>query len=117
ADLTDDGAGPSAGSRAADGEGQTQASATGAAGPPGPAGAGLAGLAERAARLGGTLRAGAGERGGFRLRVSVPLVAPQFHDRDGPLAATDGDPPGSHAAGSAGRAVPAAPATPGQVPP
>ncbi|HEX7265984.1 MAG TPA: hypothetical protein VF256_01005, partial [Streptosporangiaceae bacterium] len=83
----------------------------------GPAGAGLAGLAERAARLGGTLRAGAGERGGFRLRVSVPLPAPQTHDRDGPLAATDGDPPGSHAAGPAGRAVPAAPATPGQVPP
>ena len=117
ADLTDDGAGPPAGSLAADGEGQTPAFAAGADGPPGPAGSGLAGLAERAARLGGTLRAGAGERGGFRLRVSVPLPAPQFHDPDGPLAATDGDPPGSHAAGPAGRAVPAAPASPGQVPP
>jgi two-component system, NarL family, sensor histidine kinase DesK len=40
------------------------------------AGSGLAGLAERAARLGGTLSAGAGERGGFWLRVSVPLGAP-----------------------------------------
>jgi hypothetical protein len=37
---------------------------------------GLAGLAERAARLGGTLSAGAGENGGFRLRVSVPLAGP-----------------------------------------
>src|SRR5205814_8115779 len=104
ADLTDDGAGPAA-------------SATGAAGLPGPTGAGLAGLAERAARLGGTLRAGAGERGGFRLRISVPLPAPQVHDLDGPPAAADGDPPGSSAAGLAGPAAPAAPATPGQVPP
>jgi two-component system, NarL family, sensor histidine kinase DesK len=39
-------------------------------------GSGLAGLAERAARLGGTLSAGAGEHGGFRLRVSVPLAGP-----------------------------------------
>jgi hypothetical protein len=39
-------------------------------------GSGLAGLAERAARLGGTLSAGAGERGGFWLRVSVPLAGP-----------------------------------------
>jgi hypothetical protein len=47
---------------------------------PGPtapvAGSGLAGLAERAARLGGTLSAGAGERGGFWLRVSAPLAGP-----------------------------------------
>ncbi|HET7243783.1 MAG TPA: hypothetical protein VFJ07_03040, partial [Streptosporangiaceae bacterium] len=35
---------------------------------------GLAGLAERAARLGGTQSAGAGENGGFWLRVSVPLT-------------------------------------------
>ena len=43
--------------------------------PPDPApGCGLAGLTERAARLGGTLLAGAGEQGGFRLRVSVPLA-------------------------------------------
>jgi two-component system sensor histidine kinase DesK len=40
------------------------------------AGSGLAGLAERAAHLGGTLSAGAGERGGFWLRVSVPLAGP-----------------------------------------
>jgi two-component system sensor histidine kinase DesK len=40
------------------------------------AGSGLAGLAERAARLAGTLSAGAGEHGGFRLRVSVPLAGP-----------------------------------------
>jgi two-component system sensor histidine kinase DesK len=40
------------------------------------AGSGLAGLAERAARLGGTLSAGAGEHGGFWLRVSVPLAGP-----------------------------------------
>jgi two-component system, NarL family, sensor histidine kinase DesK len=39
-------------------------------------GSGLAGLAERAARIGGTLAAGAGERGGFWLRVSVPLPGP-----------------------------------------
>jgi two-component system sensor histidine kinase DesK len=52
----------------------------GAGGGPRPAapvaGSGLAGLAERAARLGGTLSAGAGERGGFWLRVSVPLAGP-----------------------------------------
>jgi len=40
------------------------------------AGSGLAGLAERAARLGGTLSAGAGTGGGFWLRVSVPLTGP-----------------------------------------
>jgi two-component system, NarL family, sensor histidine kinase DesK len=40
------------------------------------AGSGLAGLAERAARLGGTLSAGAGQDGGFWLRVSVPLTGP-----------------------------------------
>jgi two-component system, NarL family, sensor histidine kinase DesK len=64
AELCDDGAGPAAGAAMAGGEG-------------GPGGSGLAGLTERAARLDGTLRAGAGERGGFRLRVSVPLAAPQ----------------------------------------
>jgi two-component system, NarL family, sensor histidine kinase DesK len=41
------------------------------------AGSGLAGLAERAARLGGTLSAGAGRDGGYRLRVSVPLTSAQ----------------------------------------
>jgi len=39
------------------------------------AGSGLAGLAERAARLGGSLSAGASQDGGFRLRVSVPLTS------------------------------------------
>jgi two-component system, NarL family, sensor histidine kinase DesK len=56
--LSDDGAGPGGNALA------------------GLAGSGLAGLAERAARLGGTLAAGAGVRGGFRLRVSVPLTGP-----------------------------------------
>jgi two-component system sensor histidine kinase DesK len=101
ADLTDDGAGP-------------PASATGATAPPGPAGAGLAGLAERSARLGGTLRAGAGERGGFRLRVSVPLPAHRLDDLDARPAATDGDPPGPSAAGLAGPAAGTAPVAPGQ---
>jgi two-component system sensor histidine kinase DesK len=35
-------------------------------------GNGLSGLAERAAALGGTLTAGPGDTGGFRLRVEVP---------------------------------------------
>jgi two-component system, NarL family, sensor histidine kinase DesK len=48
----------------------------------GPVGSGLAGLAERAARLGGTLSAGAGEHAGFWLRVSVPLAAPPNADSD-----------------------------------
>ena len=95
--LSDDGAGPGKGSipgmvsgtgpgtvAAAKGAaGEATALGAGAAGPDGTgegprlaapvAGSGLAGLAERAARLGGTLSAGAGERGGFWLRVSVPL--------------------------------------------
>jgi two-component system sensor histidine kinase DesK len=52
--------------------------ATGAQAHPGAApaaGSGLAGLAERAARLGGSLSAGARPDGGFRLRVSVPLTS------------------------------------------
>jgi signal transduction histidine kinase len=74
--VSDDGAGP---------RGTAVPALTGAAGAPagaaaqagdGAAGSGLAGLAERAARLGGTLSAGAGERGGFWLRVSVPLTGP-----------------------------------------
>ncbi len=69
AELTDDGAGPPAGrgTPAADG-------GTGPAGATGAAGSGLAGLAERAGRLGGTLLAGAGRHGGFRVRVIVPLT-------------------------------------------
>ena len=117
ADLTDDGAGPPAG--AAAGEGVAPASATGPGGPAwpaGPAGAGLAGLAERAARLGGSLQAGVGERGGFRLRVSVPLPAHQPDDLEAPPAATAEDPPVSSAAGPTARAGPAAPAAPAAPP-
>jgi two-component system sensor histidine kinase DesK len=52
-------------------------SAVAAAACPGPVpGSGLAGLAERAARLGGTMQAGPGAQGGFRLQVSVPLTGP-----------------------------------------
>jgi two-component system sensor histidine kinase DesK len=50
---------------------------------PGPVpGSGLAGLAERAARLGGTMQAGPGAQGGFRLQVSVPLAATAPGGRD-----------------------------------
>jgi two-component system sensor histidine kinase DesK len=76
AKLSDDGAGPRGkglgaiadaigGGSAADGAGLAGSGVTGS---------GLAGLAERAARLGGSLSAGAGEDGGFWLRVSVPLT-------------------------------------------
>jgi two-component system sensor histidine kinase DesK len=61
------GEGP-AGSGAAAGDGGGPAAGFGLAG------SGLAGLAERAARLGGSLSAGAGEGGGFWLRVNVPLT-------------------------------------------
>ncbi len=88
-------AGAMAGGRAADGGGGTAARRDGAAGGDGTlrgdgtgwgaagsgtaadgasTGSGLAGLAERTARLGGTLSAGAGEDGGFWLRVTVPLA-------------------------------------------
>ena len=87
AKLSDDGAGPrgkglhaiadaiggnvpaGGGAAAGDGGGRPTAGF-------GLAGSGLAGLAERAARLGGSLSAGAGEEGGFWLRVSVPLTGP-----------------------------------------
>ena len=90
--LSDDGAGPRgkglraiagaiAGGKAADGNSKAAGSAgaeegTGnsTAADAGNPGSGLAGLAERAARLGGALAAGAGEDGGFWLRVSVPLT-------------------------------------------
>ncbi|HET7568345.1 MAG TPA: sensor histidine kinase [Gaiellaceae bacterium] len=42
---------------------------------PGRAGSGLAGLAERAARVRGSLEAGARPEGGFRLRLTVPVAA------------------------------------------
>jgi two-component system, NarL family, sensor histidine kinase DesK len=90
--LSDDGAGPRGkglraiagaieGGKAADGNrapggpaGGDGAAGGGAPADAGHTGSGLAGLAERAARLGGVLSAGAGEDGGFWLRVSVPLA-------------------------------------------
>jgi len=93
--LSDDGAGPRGkglraiagaikGGKAADGnrggggpaggDGGGAAAGGGAPADAGHTGSGLAGLAERAARLGGALSAGAGEDGGFWLRVSVPLT-------------------------------------------
>jgi two-component system, NarL family, sensor histidine kinase DesK len=91
AELTDDGAGPPAG-RGTFAGGQ----AGGPAAAAGPAGSGLAGLAERAARLGGTLQAGAGARGGFRVRVTVPLTAagPPDQQRNPATAAAPGTAPG-----------------------
>jgi two-component system, NarL family, sensor histidine kinase DesK len=47
----------------------------GEGGTAGTAGSGLAGLAERAARVRGSLEAGARPEGGFRLRLTVPLAA------------------------------------------
>jgi two-component system, NarL family, sensor histidine kinase DesK len=47
----------------------------GAGAVPGPLGSGLRGLAERAERVRGRLEAGVGPRGGFRLRLTVPLRA------------------------------------------
>jgi two-component system sensor histidine kinase DesK len=72
AELTDDGAGPPAGHGAPDGSSEPAAAT-------GTAGTGLAGLAERAGRLGGTLLAGAGGHGGFRVRVTVPLTTAGPH--------------------------------------
>jgi two-component system sensor histidine kinase DesK len=75
AELTDDGAGPPAGHG-------TPAAGVGISEPAaaiGAAGTGLAGLAERAGRLGGTLLAGADARGGFRVRVTVPLTTAGPH--------------------------------------
>ena len=79
--AADGGGGTARGDGAAGGDGTLQGDGTGwgAAGS-GTAvggastGSGLAGLAERTARLGGTLSAGAGEDGGFWLRVTVPLA-------------------------------------------
>jgi two-component system sensor histidine kinase DesK len=91
AELTDDGAGPPAGRGAfAGGQAGQRGDAAG------PAGSGLAGLAERAARLGGTLQAGAGARGGFRVRVTVPLTAasPPDQQRIPAAAAAPGTSPG-----------------------
>ncbi|HUL24155.1 MAG TPA: histidine kinase [Streptosporangiaceae bacterium] len=121
AELTDDGAGPPAAPGMPTGGGAA-------------AGSGLAGLAERAARLGGTLQAGAGSRGGFRVRVTVPLIMASPADRRESPAATAApgtgpgaspvpgaspagqDAPDASDAPGAPDAAPAAPAAPGQVP-
>ena len=69
AELTDDGAGPPTGRGTPTADGESEPGTAAGAG-----GSGLAGLAERAGRLGGTLLAGAGTNGGFRVRVTVPLT-------------------------------------------
>ena len=97
--VSDDGAGPSpngpagalgtAGVTPALAPGPADAAADPADGAP-TVGSGLAGLTERAARLGGTLSAGAGARGGFWLRVNVPLVASPDGEPDGAAALEPG---------------------------
>ncbi len=67
------------------------AAGSGAAAAPAP-GSGLAGLAERAARLGGALSAGAGEDGGFWLRVSVPLTGTPAEGAADPAGSASSDP-------------------------
>ncbi len=112
AELTDDGARLPAGRGApAAGGGIEPAAATGAAG------TGLEGLAERAGRLGGTLLAGADARGGFRVRVTVPLTTAGLHGQPETPAVT---PAMDTAPGEPGAADPGAPdalpAAPDQVP-
>jgi two-component system, NarL family, sensor histidine kinase DesK len=91
-------AGQAAGARSARdaGSGAPDSGGTGPgpAGEDGPAlGSGLAGLAERAARLGGTLSAGAGPRGGFLLMVAVPLTSAEDPDRQAVPAGEGGHVP------------------------
>jgi two-component system sensor histidine kinase DesK len=113
AELTDDGAGPPA-------ERGAPAAGGGAGGPLGATGAtgtGLAGLAERAGRLGGTLLAGAGRNGGFRVRVTVPLASASPHGQPEtpavtPATAAPGTPDVAPAAPDA-QAEDTAPAGPG----
>jgi signal transduction histidine kinase len=50
----------------------------------GGAGHGLAGMRERAAAVGGTLDAGPGSAGGFRVRAELPLSAPAGRPAAGP---------------------------------
>jgi two-component system sensor histidine kinase DesK len=122
ADLTDDGARPAAAPGTPTAGGGEPAAVTGPAGPAGsgPAGSGLAGLAERAARLGGTLLAGAADHGGFRVRVTVPLTTagPPDGQEPPPWAGHTSRPP--EAAPAARDAAPAAPgpapAAPGPAP-
>jgi len=103
--LSDDGIGPSAnGAVAGTVAGEAAGPDAGAQGHPGmapAAGSGLAGLAERAARLGGTLSAGAGQDGGFWLRVSVPLTASAGEPAEGGA----GEPAGAAAIEPADRQV------------
>ena len=84
--LSDDGIGPSANGAVPGVLGDETAAGPDAAGAQAvapAAGSGLTGLAERAARLGGTLSAGAGQDGGFWVRVSVPLTAPAGEPAEG----------------------------------
>jgi two-component system sensor histidine kinase DesK len=108
AELTDDGAGPPAGHGTATAGGGTGEPAAASA----AAGTGLAGLAERAGRLGGTLLAGAGRNGGFRVRVTVPLATSGAHGRPGIPAVA----PGPGTAPAPADAPGTAPAAPDQVP-
>jgi two-component system sensor histidine kinase DesK len=85
AKLSDDGAGPR-------GKGLRAIAGGSATAGFGLAGSGLAGLAERAARLGGTLSAGAGENGGFWLRVSVPLTGTPADGAADPARSASSDP-------------------------
>ena len=105
--LSDDGIGPSAngavpGSVGDEAAGPDTAGAQAEPGVVPAAGSGLAGLAERAARLGGTLSAGAGRDGGFWLWVSVPLTAPAGEPADGGA----GEPAGAKAIEPADGQVP-----------
>jgi two-component system, NarL family, sensor histidine kinase DesK len=105
--LSDDGIGASANGivpGTVAGETAAWPDAAGAGAHPGvapAAGSGLAGLAERAARLGGTLSAGAGQDGGFWLRVSVPLTASAGE----PAGGGAGEPAGAAAIEPADRQV------------
>jgi two-component system, NarL family, sensor histidine kinase DesK len=102
AELTDDGAGPPAGHGTATADGGT--------------GTGLAGLAERAGRLGGTLLAGAGRNGGFRVRVTVPLATSGAHGQPEIPAVAPGPGTAPAAPGRAADTPGNAPAAPDQVP-
>src|SRR5215831_18296989 len=111
AELTDDGAGPPAG-RGTPADGISEPAAA-----TGTAGTGLAGLAERAGRLGGTMLAGAGRNGGFRVRVTVPLATAGPHGRpETPAVPAAGTAAGEPSAAASDPGAPdAATAAPDQV--